>query len=85
MPKFSLGIEMKVEADGGVTIQRVMPGSAAERDGLKEGDVLLAANGEKVGDPAVLRPFLDSGRAIHFEIDRAGKRTSVSVQPNPRR
>jgi len=32
MPRFSLGIEMGVEAEGRITIRRVMPGSAAERD-----------------------------------------------------
>jgi CubicO group peptidase (beta-lactamase class C family) len=86
LPPFTLGIQMQVEAEGRVVVVAVMPGSAAERDGLREGDVLLTANGEAVRDPVqpVLAPFLRTGAAITFEIVRDGNQQRVTVTPNPR-
>lgn len=83
-PKFALGIEMEVEEGGGISLHRVVPGSAAERDGLRDGDVLLSANGVRLNDPAVLRSLLRTGEAIAFEVDRGGSRMNITVRPDPR-
>jgi CubicO group peptidase (beta-lactamase class C family) len=85
-PRFSLGIEMGVDAEGRITIRRVMPGGAAERDGLKEGDVVLAVNGDKLIDPPlkILQRLLRTGEPIAFEVDRGGTSKKIIVKPNPK-
>ena len=58
----------------GLTVSQVVPGSAAERDGLRTGDRLLSANGKPFGDDAlaILDPFLATGER------RPTKRSLVS-------
>ena len=86
-PKFSLGIGLDFDTDGGLTVSQVVSGSAAERDGLKTGDRLISANGKPFDDDplAVLDPFLASGETITFAIERDGKKMSVALKPNARR
>jgi regulator of sigma E protease len=83
---FSLGIAMQVLDDQTVTIDRVLPGSAAERDGLQAGDALVSANGAAInGDPmTVLQPLLEEGKPIVFEVRRGEDSLRVTVQPDPR-
>ncbi len=81
--KYSLGIAMAVSSHDGVTVQRVVAGSAAEKDGLRVGDRLISANGEKFGeDPMdVLDPFLHSETPIEFEIIRDDQTLTLRVTP----
>jgi CubicO group peptidase (beta-lactamase class C family) len=83
---FTLGIEMKIEAEGKIAVARIVPGSAAERDGLMEGDVLLTANGQPMRDPvaSILGPLLKTGAPVTFAIDRAGSKRIVVVKPEAR-
>jgi CubicO group peptidase (beta-lactamase class C family) len=85
-PKFSLGIEMVPGPDGTVKVERVVAGSAAERDGLASGDLLVKAGGVAFGDDpmAVLQPYLTSGDAIAFLVRRGGRELELTVRPNPR-
>lgn len=85
-PRFSLGIEMDLGKGDSVIVVRVMEGSAAEKGGLRPGDILLSVAGESLGeDPLrVLAPYLTTGASIPFEIEREGKRQSVTVKPEPR-
>ena len=41
----------------GAVVTRVYPGSAAAAAGLREGDVILAANGQRIDDSDALRNF----------------------------
>ena len=89
--KFSLGVEMDLRDDDGpdgtrIVLSSVRAGGAAERDGLKPGDVLLSVGGTPLGDDplAVLDPYLSSGEAMVFEVERDGSRRSVTVKPDPR-
>lgn len=86
LPKFSLGVALEVDPEHGVTVSRVMPQSAAERDGLKVGDRLLQANGQPLGDDplAVLEPYLTAGGKIEFAIERDGKPMTLTVTPGKR-
>ncbi len=86
-PRFSLGIEFGIEDDGRVLAQRVLPGSAAERGGLRSGDLLRRVNGKPLGEPlmGVLTPLLQTGEPLTFEIERAGERRTVTVRPDPRK
>ena len=85
-PKFSLGVAMAPGPDGTVEVSRVVPGSAAERDGLLEGDLLVSANGVTFGDDplVVIDPYLASGDTILFGVRRDGEGLEIAVRPNPR-
>jgi hypothetical protein len=82
-PKFTLGVILDVGEGGRVKLQEVVAGGAAERAGLRAGDVLLRAAGKPLGaEPiAVLGPLLETGDPIEFEIERDGKRQTVTVKP----
>lgn len=46
-----LGLQIQDTQDSnGVKIQKILPGSPAEKAGLKEGDIITEMNGEKVND-----------------------------------
>ncbi|MFN8179260.1 MAG: serine hydrolase [bacterium] len=85
-PAFTLGVELSVKRGSPVSVLHVAPGSAAERDGLEEGDILVSANGVAIGDPplAALGPMLRTGQPITFDVLRAGASLHVTVKPNPR-
>jgi CubicO group peptidase (beta-lactamase class C family) len=84
--KFTLGVQLKVEQGNPVKVESLVKGGAAERAGLRPGDVLLKAAGKPLGDdPAmVLSLLLQSGDVIEFEIERDGKPHTVKVNPAPR-
>jgi CubicO group peptidase (beta-lactamase class C family) len=84
--KYTLGIQMDVRDDERIAVVTVVPGSAAERDGIRVGDILITAGGQPLEpEPMrVLTPYLASGDAIEFEIERAGVRHRVRVTPKPR-
>ena len=85
-PKFALGVMLEIGANGRVRIDGLVPGGAAEKGGLKVGDVLLKAGGKAFGaEPmSVLTPLLRSGEAIEFEVERDGKAQTITVRPAPR-
>jgi serine protease Do len=59
----------------GVIVSQVQPGSAAERAGLKRGDVILALNGNLVSDPNSFRNDIAGtppGRTVTLRIWRDG-------------
>ncbi len=70
----------------GLHVLGVTPGSAAEKMGLRAGDVLVAANGTALGGngaaaAASLRHNVDnlpSGATLAFQVDRAGRAQTVS-------
>jgi Do/DeqQ family serine protease len=61
---------------GGALVSSVEPGSAAEKAGVKQGDVILGVNGEKLADNNALRNRIAStrpGSKITLEDLRDGK------------
>jgi membrane-associated protease RseP (regulator of RpoE activity) len=71
----------------GLLVVRVLPGSPAQRSGLRPGDVVTAAAGRPIATPADLRAVLaEPGpartRAIELDIVRQGRRQTVSL-PRP--
>ena len=59
----------------GVIVSQVQPGSAAERAGVKQGDVILALNGDLVSDPNSFRNEIAAtppGRTVTLRIWRGG-------------
>jgi Do/DeqQ family serine protease len=68
---------------GGAIISSVMPGSAAERAGLKRGDIIKAFNGQPVRDTNTLRNRVaDSGpgSVADITITRDGSERHVSAR-----
>ena len=68
-------------------IGEVQPGGAAERAGLRTGDLVLQMDGQSVADGQQLRQRIrDTARegappAAAWEIERGGRQLSVQVQP----
>ncbi len=83
---YSVGIAIDAD-ETGVRVMEVMPGSAAQRDGLAAGDRVLtiASKSMRDHDPIeVLDELLQTGKPIDFEIERNGKKKSVRVTPKKR-
>jgi 2-alkenal reductase len=97
MPTPGIGIIVAQEAAAaqlgiqGVVIVRTVPGSPAERAGLRGlnpgsgaiGDVVVAANGRPVRRLADLTAVLEEagvGKPVELTIDRSGSTTRVSVE-----
>ena len=65
--------------DAGVLVGKVLAGSAAEKGGLKVGDLVLAVDGDKVADPGELGEAVGKreGKTIDLEIVRDKKTMHV--------
>lgn len=71
----------------GVRVERVLPGSPAERAGLKPGDVIISLDGKKVLTPGDVRSFLkglDEEKEVQMEIVRDGDPMTVKITPEER-
>jgi predicted metalloprotease with PDZ domain len=68
-------------ADAGLLVGRVIPDMPAEEAGIEVGDLIVAVDGDPVGDSGDLRHVLrDSmGETIVIEVVRDGGRQSLSV------
>lgn len=67
-----------------VVVERVAPGSSAERLGLRAGDVLAAINGETVRSPAQAKGMLGlapTGGGWLIDVRRAGERLRLRYFP----
>ncbi len=78
-----LGVLIK-EEDKGLVIQSVLPGRPAQKAGLKKGDVILEADGQKLHDIADLKLVLYQKRPkdkVKLLILRKGKTKKITVGP----
>ena len=67
----------------GAVIAKVEPGSAADRAGLKSGDLVVAANGAPMRDGAQLRNTIGLSRIgdeVKLAVDRGGTERTVDVR-----
>lgn len=64
----------KFAREPSVMLLEVGQGSAAERAGLKKGDIILSGNGQSFNRPDELRQFTlnNAGKPVEFEIERNG-------------
>ncbi len=72
-----------IAADQGAVITQVSPGSAADRAGLKQGDIVLHINEKPIRDSASLRNaigLLEVGEAAQIEILREGKPLTLDAK-----
>jgi serine protease Do len=78
----SLELPSRLEGVRGAQIERVLPGTPAERYGLQPGDVITRVNGSPIHDADGL--VLDVGRlpveaAVRLEVVRDGRRLELEV------
>jgi len=72
------GFEGKIRLQVG----EITPGSPAEKVGMREGDVILAVNGEPVHYLHELKIIEDNpGKELEFLIDREGKTLTLHITP----
>lgn len=70
-----IAASLKMSNARGVIVSQVQSGSAAERAGLKRGDVILALNGDVISDPNSFRNEIAAtppGRTVTLRIWREG-------------
>jgi serine protease Do/serine protease DegQ len=73
---------MRVEADGGAVVSRVVPDSPAQEAGLKAGDVILSLDGKAVASSAELRNrigLMNPGQKVELGVVRKGRRLTVKA------
>ncbi len=74
--------ELKLPAERGVVVGKVVPDSPAAKAGLKENDVVTEVNGQRVEGAAQFRRMIHeipAGRAVQFTIWRDGRAQSIAV------
>jgi len=77
---------VRVQADQGVLIVRVVQGSPADRAGLKPGDVIQAINNQSVTKGEQVQQQLEQGgvgKPLPVRVQRGGQTVDVTVQPAP--
>ena len=70
----------------GILVDEVVPGSPAEKAGLKPGDVIVGFAGEKVTSRPTFRLKVASspvGKSYEIDYFREGKRQSTTITPAP--
>lgn len=84
--KAFMGIRMG-EDNNGVTILHVLPGGAAQRNGLKQGDVIMSLNGRPVDHPATLAAAIGAykpGDKISVRFMREDKIRTIEIVLTPK-
>lgn len=74
--------DLKLPAERGVLLDRVVPDSPAAKAGLKENDVITEINGQRVEGEMQFRRMIHeipAGRAAQFTIWRDGRAQSITV------
>ena len=74
--------ELKLPAERGVLLGRIVPDSPAAKAGLKDNDVITEINGQRVEGEAQFRRMIHeipAGRSAQFTVWREGKAQSVNV------
>jgi S1-C subfamily serine protease len=79
-------IGVKVDADEGVLIVRVLENTPAAMGGLQPGDLILRVNQNAVETPTDVQSQVDAseiGKPLEVEIQRGDKTETVTVRPMP--
>jgi len=74
--------ELKLPAERGVVLGKIVPGSPAAKAGLKQSDVVTEVNGQRVEGTEQFRRMIHeipAGRVAQFTVWRDGRSQTVSV------
>jgi len=74
--------ELKLPAERGVLLERIVPDSPAAKAGLKDNDVITEINGQRVEGAAQFRRMIHeipAGRSAQFTVWRDGHAQTISV------
>jgi serine protease Do len=74
--------ELKLPAERGVTLGKIVPDSPAAKAGLKEGDVVTEINGQRIEGMEQFRRMIreiPAGRVAQFTVWRDGRAQSLQV------
>lgn len=78
---------VRVQADRGILIVRVVPGSPADTAGLRPGDVIQQINNQPVITPNAVQQIIEKsgvGANVPMQLQRNDRTVQVTVQPGPR-
>jgi bifunctional DNase/RNase len=76
----SLATHFQLPTADGVLVSDVEAGSAAERDGVRRGDIILAANQGRIANLQALESMLDRGGQVSLQIVRGDKQLTVLLR-----
>ena len=82
----ALAREFHLKDESGALVGDVVPGSPADKAGLKSGDVILELAGKTIADSRSLKlqaALLKPGQAVQATFLRDGKSRKVSITPQP--
>ncbi|MEO5702763.1 MAG: DegQ family serine endoprotease [Gammaproteobacteria bacterium] len=82
-PELAQAFNLPRQGLQGAVVTQVVPGSAADKAGLKAGDVITAANGQPVRDSGVLRNSVGLspvGKRVKLDVVRDGRPQTVELQ-----
>jgi S1-C subfamily serine protease len=82
----SPNINTRIQADQGILIVRVVPGSPADRAGLRSGDVIQQINNQPVTTADAVQQIVEKsgvGNTLQIQIQRNDRNLQIAVQPGP--
>jgi S1-C subfamily serine protease len=77
---------LRMSADRGVIVVRVVPNSPAARSGVRAGDVIQAVNNKPVTTAEEIQQFLEQngvGKNLQISVQRNGQTLSLTAKPEP--
>lgn len=77
-----LGVQMDHGADTGVTVEKVVRGSPAEKAGIHSGDRIVGVDGVRITAPAQVTRGVGQhkiGESVSVEIERRGTASTIAV------
>lgn len=77
-----IAASMGLQAAQGVIVSEVQPGSAAERAGIKQGDIVTRLNGAAINEPNVLRNEIARaapGTTVTLSVERNGREDQIKA------
>lgn len=80
--------DLKLPGPSGAVVESVRPGSAAEKAGIKAGDVITAFDGERVRSVLQLRRLVSdtpAGRRVAVTVVRDGAKIELTAAPEERK
>jgi serine protease Do len=83
-----IGVRISDRTEGGVVIDEVVADSPADKAGLKQSDVIVEYDGERVRSARQFSRLVQetpAGREVKMAVTRDGQRRDVQVTPDERR